>query len=299
MDGFVAGTRIDTPLGERAVEDLRPGDAVLTADGGLARVAWTADVPLPAGDPRHDADALVLVRAGAFDGTLPRRDLLAAPDQAFQFDGADGPLVVTLRQIINLRSISRPGGDAPVTYRRIALHGAACLRAEGVVAIAHGACDPRLAPTTGGVALAHLTMAIDHRADSWVPPLRGGIDPDIHLIVEGWVIDRVDPGHPVELDLFNNGAFHGRFVADLPRTDILRAFGYLHRGFSFPLPPATGQVQTIDLRRARDGLDFVSHIVVRNGGFQTPVAADDAAMRSALAAGLLRRIDRLRAHPIA
>ena len=43
--GLLAGTRVSTEFGWRAVEDLRPGDRVLTFDDGLQPVAHVALIP--------------------------------------------------------------------------------------------------------------------------------------------------------------------------------------------------------------------------------------------------------------
>ncbi|MCO8146901.1 Hint domain-containing protein [Rhodovulum tesquicola] len=37
---FAAGTRIATPAGEVAIEELRVGDAVLTCDNGVQPIVW-------------------------------------------------------------------------------------------------------------------------------------------------------------------------------------------------------------------------------------------------------------------
>ena len=45
---FVAGTRISTPQGERPVEELRPGDLVVTRDHGPQPLVWTGRRCFPA-----------------------------------------------------------------------------------------------------------------------------------------------------------------------------------------------------------------------------------------------------------
>ena len=47
---FTAGTRILTPRGQRPVEDLRPGDAVVTADNGVQVLRWTGRRRVPGRD---------------------------------------------------------------------------------------------------------------------------------------------------------------------------------------------------------------------------------------------------------
>jgi hypothetical protein len=69
---FAAGTRILTPHGQRPIEDLRPGDAVVTADNGVQTLRWTGRRRV-AGRGRF---APVRIRAGALEND---RDLLVSP----------------------------------------------------------------------------------------------------------------------------------------------------------------------------------------------------------------------------
>ena len=83
---FLAGTGIATPDGDVAVETLKPGDRVLTADGRAVPVRWlgrrtlaTLFVP----EPRRP----VCIAAGALGDGLPTRDLRVTPDHALFLDG--------------------------------------------------------------------------------------------------------------------------------------------------------------------------------------------------------------------
>lgn len=77
---FVAGTMIDTATGPVAVEQVRPGDLVMTADRGLQAVRWV-------GLRRFSARAIaatpelrpIRIAAGALGEGLPRADLLVSP----------------------------------------------------------------------------------------------------------------------------------------------------------------------------------------------------------------------------
>jgi hypothetical protein len=86
--GLAAGTPVETRNGWRAVETLRPGDAVQTLDGGLARIAamdrtWL----LPAMQ-----GAVLDLPGGAFGNCA---DLTLLPDQhlLLDLDPADAPMV--------------------------------------------------------------------------------------------------------------------------------------------------------------------------------------------------------------
>ncbi|NKX44418.1 Hint domain-containing protein [Roseicyclus persicicus] len=67
--GFVAGVRIATPMGYVAVERLAAGDAVLTADGRHARLAWVGSSCV-AGRGAH---APVRFETGTLDNIRPLR----------------------------------------------------------------------------------------------------------------------------------------------------------------------------------------------------------------------------------
>jgi Ca2+-binding RTX toxin-like protein len=77
---FTPGTRIATPRGEVAVEDLREGDRVITRDNGLQEVRWVGARALGAAEfvaePRLRP---VRIRAGALGHGLPERDMLVSP----------------------------------------------------------------------------------------------------------------------------------------------------------------------------------------------------------------------------
>jgi len=73
---FTAGSRISTPAGEVAVEDLRPGDLVETLDHGPQVVRWTGTQRVPAAVLRRDARFRpVRVRRDAFGLGRPRIDI--------------------------------------------------------------------------------------------------------------------------------------------------------------------------------------------------------------------------------
>ncbi len=82
---FLAGTRIATPGGEVAVEDLATGDTVLTADGRAVPVRWIGRQTIlkrfygPAAQP-------VRIRAGAFAPGVPHSDLNVTAEHGMILD---------------------------------------------------------------------------------------------------------------------------------------------------------------------------------------------------------------------
>lgn len=67
--GFVAGTRVATPMGYVAVERLKAGDRVLTADGRHASLIWVGLTRVPC----SGAFAPVRIDTGVMDNIRPLR----------------------------------------------------------------------------------------------------------------------------------------------------------------------------------------------------------------------------------
>ncbi len=73
---FTPGTMITCETGERRVEDLRPGDRVLTRDHGLQPLRWAGRKELGPADLATDPKLQpVLIRAGTLGPGLPARDM--------------------------------------------------------------------------------------------------------------------------------------------------------------------------------------------------------------------------------
>lgn len=106
---FVAGTRIATPAGDVAVEDLRVGDLVLTVSGEAMPVTWVGRRRVDiARHPDPASVRPVRIEAGAFEDDVPRRDLMVSPDHNLYLDGVlipakclvDGVLVRQVDQTV-------------------------------------------------------------------------------------------------------------------------------------------------------------------------------------------------------
>ena len=130
---FAAGTRIATPRGEIRVEDLRPGDPVLTV-GGAARhvrpVRWVGHLTIDLARHAWPARAApIRIRAHAFADGAPARDLLVSPDHALLCDG----MLVHAGALVNGRSIVR---EFPrrIIYWHVELERHAVLLAENLPA---------------------------------------------------------------------------------------------------------------------------------------------------------------------
>jgi hypothetical protein len=117
MPCFLEGTRIATPGGPRAVEELRVGDLVATASGGARPVVWIGSRRVDClRHPRPELVHPVRVRAGAFGTRLPSRDLLLSPDHAVFAEG----VLIPIKHLVNGASVAVEPRDR-VTYFHIEL----------------------------------------------------------------------------------------------------------------------------------------------------------------------------------
>lgn len=135
---FTPGTLIDTLRGKRAVEDLVPGDKVLTRDHGYQPLAWTGRRDLSAADlARVPAAAPVRIAAGALGRGLPERDLIVSPRHRMLITGARAELMFGEREVLVCAAdlLGLPGvtqdlaGD--VSYIHIMCDAHQIIRAEG------------------------------------------------------------------------------------------------------------------------------------------------------------------------
>lgn len=84
---FLPGTRIATPDGDVAVEDLSPRDLVLTADGRALPVLRVGRQEVATAFAGHDAALPVEIAPGALAEGVPSRPLRVTPDHALLLDG--------------------------------------------------------------------------------------------------------------------------------------------------------------------------------------------------------------------
>ena len=178
MPCFARGTRLLTPNGYRAVENLQPGDAVVTARGQVRPIAWigwrTLDLARSPASLRP-----VRIARDAFAPGVPRRDVFLSPLHAIAV--ADGLTPACL--LVNDATITRDEQALAVTYFHIELASHDILLAEGLACesyrdsgnrarFAHGigmaqgfapACRPAL---LGGPALAAARRDLHRRAEA-------------------------------------------------------------------------------------------------------------------------------------
>lgn len=127
---FLRGTRIATPYGEVAVEDLRAGDIVLTLNKGRVPIRWIGRRvldPLMIDRPR---DAWpIRIRRGALSENVPHRDLLVSPDHCMLVED----VLVPAKLLVNGTTIVQEERHEPFEYFHIELESHDILLAEGML----------------------------------------------------------------------------------------------------------------------------------------------------------------------
>jgi hypothetical protein len=120
---FLLGTRVQTPLGLVAVEDLRIGDAVSTVSGEAKPVKWIGRLEASPAPP-------IKIAQFAIDGKAPLRDLYVTPRHAIYVDGYLVP-AINLVNGVTIIANSR-AGDRTFTYYHIEFETHEVILAEGL-----------------------------------------------------------------------------------------------------------------------------------------------------------------------
>jgi hypothetical protein len=127
---FAAGTRLATPDGDAAVEDLRPGDRVLTHTGAVKPIIWVGRRHIDLnGHPDPETSRPIRIAACAFAEGIPSRDLFLSPDHAVFIDG----ILIPIKLLENGSTIRQASPNA-VTYVHVELADHGIVLAESLAA---------------------------------------------------------------------------------------------------------------------------------------------------------------------
>lgn len=135
---FTAGTLIDTPDGPRPVEDLRPGDLVLTLDDGPQPLRWIGHRSLSLAEILAEPSLQpVEFAAGSLGQGLPKTRLTVSPQHRLLFAGAACELYFGEGEMLapSVHLAQRPGvtrGPGPVTYVHLMFDQHQIVRTHGI-----------------------------------------------------------------------------------------------------------------------------------------------------------------------
>ncbi|WP_051539743.1 Hint domain-containing protein [Sulfitobacter sp. 20_GPM-1509m] len=121
---FTPGTRVYTPAGSIAVEDVRPGDHLLTRDSGMQQVVWVGRRTLSAAEIAADpALAPIRIARGSLGDDLPCRDMLVSPQHRFLVRGpglavefSEPEMLVPATGLRTRQGVSQIAPDTGVSY---------------------------------------------------------------------------------------------------------------------------------------------------------------------------------------
>ena len=281
---FCPGTRIATPDGPVAVEQLAIGDPIQTASGAIRTIKWIGRRSYAARFARGNTHLTpVCVRAGALADARPQRDLWISPQHALFIDGA----LIPVNLLINGITILQPDLTGDIAYFHIELDSHDILLAEGAPAESYVNDDNRLMfhnaatyalryPGTeppasycaerllDGQRLAAIRAGLAaraHRPSPTTTTLRGNLE-SIHrhttgTTLTGWAQSRETAELPVCLDIIHAGRRIARTLANLYRPDLEQAgLGSGRHGFAIILPrsliTAQADLTSLHLRRSAD-----------------------------------------------
>jgi hypothetical protein len=263
---YCRGTRIRTPKGEVAVEALKVGDRIVTADGNIQPIKWIGRRFYRDWLAAGNADVQpILFKAGSIADHVPVRDLYVSPEHAMFLDG----MLIPALHLVNGTSIVKVEGMEEVEYFHLEFDRHVVIFAEGATAesfvdddsrmLFHNAdeylrlypdeprnrhtafCAPRV---EAGAALETTHRRLTARAERLRPDGTAGqaivqhgyLDRATHGVVAGWAFAGAGEG-PVRLAILVNGAVVGQTVADRYRADLEAAgIGKGCHAFSFALP---------------------------------------------------------------
>ncbi len=140
---FTTGTLIRVARGDVPVEALVVGDMAVTASGARRPIAWIGHRTIDCRAlPAPSQSWPVRVRAGAFGGGLPERDLRLSPGHPVLVGNGAGEVLVPIMCLINGTTVARVPVDT-VTYWHVELDAHDILLAEGLPAESFLDCGNR------------------------------------------------------------------------------------------------------------------------------------------------------------
>lgn len=126
---FATGTEISTPGGPRAVQNLSPGDLVLTRDDGPQSIVWIGRRTVVF-DDTNAAQRPILIPAGSLGPGVPRGDLVTSPQHRIVLDAAE-EVFCPAKAFIGFQGARQLRGKRSVTYHTLLMERHQVIFAEG------------------------------------------------------------------------------------------------------------------------------------------------------------------------
>ncbi len=278
---YLRGTGIATAQGDVAVEDLRIGDMLRTADGALKPVKFIGtqsfEAEFVAVTPSQRP---VLIRKDAIGEGLPARDLYVSPLHCLYIDGVLVPAVA----LVNGVSIVRTDAPNGVEYFHIELDAHEVILAEGLPA--ESFIDEQSRAVFDNAFEYEMLYGEGERLSLVAPRIEEGYSVDAmrrriaaragveftaatpisttgHVerledgVLTGWVMNQEAADAAVELEILVDGEVVGRALANRYRTDLDHAGLAGGRcGFTMALPTAATSLDQVQVRVAATGADL-------------------------------------------
>lgn len=123
---FLKGTRISTPIGELAVEDLVIGAEVCTLDG-IKKIKWIGYDKIRSADSLAENGRPVRIARFAIDDQTPYRDLYLSPGHSLFLN----EVLIPVMYLINGTSIAPYSGVPTIEYYHVEFDSHEVIFAEG------------------------------------------------------------------------------------------------------------------------------------------------------------------------
>jgi hypothetical protein len=170
---FAAGAVMQTDKGQKQVQDIRPGDRVLTRDHGFCAVTHVGHRHISADEQIAQPDfSPVLIAEGALGPSLPDRPMQVSPDHGFLVEGPRTKLLFGEREVLvpAAHLLGYPGITraplASVDYYYVMCAAHEVIWTDGVWTESAQPDDWRLLGFDGAT-LAHLFPALDCEEDGY------------------------------------------------------------------------------------------------------------------------------------
>ncbi|HQT83659.1 MAG: hypothetical protein B7Z58_10485 [Acidiphilium sp. 37-64-53] len=273
---FLEGTRLLGLYGDIAVEDMEPGDRLITDSGAMRPVKWVGRRTIDATrHPRPETVWPIRIEAGAIDHGLPDRTLYLSPDHALFIDGC----LIPAKILINGRSIVQEPRDR-ISYFHVELETHDILLAESLPVESYLETGNRNFFENSGAAMVlhpHMAQA-QRRAEGCAPFLESG---DVVTRIRDRLLDRLSKLRQTQDyrlgAVTDQGALPVTMVDSRTyRIDLIQPGANVVL-ISSAMVPAEHDAASRDRRRL--GLDIASLEVETAGGSRT-IKLDEPNLRS-------------------